>query len=283
MSKLLRADFRRLFKSKFFWFSTAVMAFLGALPVDRYLANRAGFAAGATEPMWYLEDEFFNYLIAQFFIITILTALFVGAEYANGTLRNKIVVGQKRSAIYLSNLVTLVSAIAILTAVYLAIAIGVGIPLLGMFSCGLKLAVFYILLAFCLSAAVCAIMLTVAMLCTNRTYSAIACIMLVLAHLFAGSAITGALNEPEFYDGYSILNTDTGELTEQEREPNPNYVSGTKRQILETASDIVPGCQLIKICDLEVEDFSKLVIYDLLIFAVCTGAGIVIFKRKDLK
>ncbi len=111
MRKLLRSDFRRLFKSKFFWISSAFMFLFGLLPIDHWLSNREALADGYSEVMWHLEDSFFSYVVVLFFLITIMTILFIGSEYAGGTIRNKMIVGQKRANIYLSNLITLETAV----------------------------------------------------------------------------------------------------------------------------------------------------------------------------
>lgn len=79
MSRLLRADFARLWKTKSFWVCvgfTFVISVFGAA------------------------------LTGVLFFTGIFAALFLGTDYADGTIRNKIVTGRTRMEIYLSNLVT---------------------------------------------------------------------------------------------------------------------------------------------------------------------------------
>lgn len=283
MNRMLHANFNRLFKSKFFWLSSGFMLLLGLLPIDRWMANQEGIAEGYSDSMWHLEDDFFNYLIAIFFMVSIMTVLYIGAEYSNGTIRNKIVVGQKRPVIYLANLITLATGIVIWTAIYIAVYLAVGIPLLGMFTVKLSGVISMVLLALLLSITLMAIILLVAMLCQNKTYAAIACLMLIFVMLVSGIVINSWLEEPEYYAGYAYMNTDTGELTKEDRQLNPNYVSGTKRVILEEGLNITPGGQMLQICDWRMDHLGKLALYDLVIFALSTGIGIVVWRRKDLK
>lgn len=284
MSNLLHADFKRLFKSKFFWLSSLVMLAMGViLPIDHFFYNKEAIAAGYPEDVVALDEGFFNYVIAQFIMISIMTALFVGLDYANGTIRNKIVVGKKRGAIYLSNLITLVTAVAIWSVIYIAAACAVGIPLLGMFKSGLWNIVSLMLLSFAMICALTAILLVVTMLCQNRTYSAIICLLMVFALLMTGVIINSMLEEPEMYDAYQVMNTETGEMLYDEGGPNPNYVSGTKRQVLQEMMNILPGGQLIRICEVNTEELEIKATYDLLIFVLLSGVGIVFWKRKDLK
>ena len=60
----------------------------------------------------------------------------------------------------------------------------------------------------------------------HKVYTAALCILLAFALLFAGVYITSALNEPEYYQGFSYTENDVTASEEMER--NPNYLSGGK-------------------------------------------------------
>ena len=51
--------------------------------------------------------------------------------------------------------------------------------------------------------------------------------------------MTAALNEPETYDAYSYMSE--GVTVEEDETPNPNYVSGTKRQVYLFLNEFLPG------------------------------------------
>lgn len=280
MGKLLRANFSRLFKSKFLWFSTALLFLLGLVPIDRYFVNVKYAVRGE---MWSLDEDFFTYSVFVFFITTILTALYVGVEYSGGTMRNKIAVGAKRTSVYFSNLITLIVADIFLCAVYITTALSVGVPLLGMLKCGLSNAILLMLLTLALTVTVTSIMLMISMLCSNRTYSSIICLVTAMLLIISAAFISGVVNEPEYYEGVSYVSEETGEIISEPRELNPNYVSGTERVVLEKLLDIIPGGQLITVLALNAENTRELVLYDLAILVLTTGIGLVLFKRKDLK
>lgn len=280
MGKLLRANFSRMLKSKFLWVSSALLFLLGLVPIDRYYVN---VKYAVREKMWSLDEDFFTYSIFIFFITTILTALYVGVEYSGGTLRNKIAVGAKRTTVYFSYLITLIVADIFLCAVYITTALSVGVPLLGMLECGLSNAILLMLLTLALTVAVTSIMLMISMLCSNRTYSSIICLVTAMLLIISAAFISGVVNEPEYYEGVSYVSEETGEIISEPRELNPNYVSGTERVVLEKLLDIIPGGQLITVLALNAENTRELVLYDLAILVLTTGIGLVLFKRKDLK
>lgn len=71
----------------------------------------------------------------------------------------------------------------------------------------------------------------------HKAYTAALCILLAFALLFAGVYITSALNEPEYYQGFSYTENDVTASEEMER--NPNYLSGAKRQVYEFMYDFL--------------------------------------------
>ena len=95
MSKLLSADFARLKKDKVFWIGMIFMFVLGILsPVMNYIdMNRGGYEIP-------LESSFFVYAIYIGILLSAFCSLFVGTEYSDGTIRNKIVIGHGRIQVY---------------------------------------------------------------------------------------------------------------------------------------------------------------------------------------
>ena len=119
------------------------------------------------------------------------------------------------------------------------------------------------------------------MLCPNKAYTAAICILLAFALLFAGVYITSALNEPEYYQGFSY--TENGVTVSDEMERNPNYLSGAKRRAYEFMYDFVPGGQALQLANMRAEKPGMLALYDGIILIISSAVGIIIFRRKDLK
>lgn len=276
MRKLLRANFSRLFRDKVFLASCTVMFLAGlGLPLLHYLDNLKNNEG------WTTDSTCFVYAFFVPILLSLLTALFVGTEYSDGTMRNKLIVGHKRYCIYLTNLIVCVVAGVILCLAYLVPHTGLGLLVLGNFKTGTVKLFIYIGLSFALTAAFAALLVLISMLCHNKAYSTAGCILLVFTLLFAGIRITSALNEPEYYSGYSY--TENGSTITEEAERNPNYLSGTKRQIYEFLNDFIPGGQAIKLANMDAGKPALLALYDGIILIVATGFGIIFFRRKDLK
>ena len=101
MTKLLSANFFRLKKNKCFWVCMIFMLAAGVFfPVMRYVDMQKSGTVNT------LDNGFFACALFIGVLASVFCSLFIGTEYSDGTIRNKVVVGQKRSAIYLSNLIT---------------------------------------------------------------------------------------------------------------------------------------------------------------------------------
>lgn len=125
MNKLLSANFFRLRKNKCFRGSLAFMFVIGiASPLLRYRdMKQSGYINN-------LDNGFFMCALFIGIILAVFCSLFIGTEHNDRTIRNKIIVGQKRETIYLSNMITC-SVIAItMCIVFFVPYLSVGIPLL---------------------------------------------------------------------------------------------------------------------------------------------------------
>ena len=93
------------------------------------------------------------------------------------------------------------------------------------------------------------------------------------------------LEEPEFY-GPEIIISDDGEVSYGgEMEPNPNYIpeGSPKRAFYNFLMDFTPGGQALQVSAYAADNLSKICLYDIGWLVVLTGAGVLIFRRKDLK
>ena len=186
-----------------------------------------------------------------------------------------------RRKIYAANLISNVEAAFILCFAFGLSHICAGAPLLGWFVSDVKTILLYLLVTFAMTAACIAIFTLISMLCSNKAYSVAGCILVIFMLLFVGVRITAALNEPETYDAYSYMSE--GVTVEEDETPNPNYVSGTKRQVYLFLNEFLPGGQMLRLSSMNAEHLGRYAIYDSIIFIFTTSCGILIFKRKDLK
>lgn len=276
MRRLLRANFSRLLKNKLFWILISIELFMGGLfPVLHYMDNIDEKSA------WTMDSTIFIYSLFVPLMVSLLTALFIGSDYSDGTMRNKLIAGQVRRNIYAANLVVNMEAAFLLCFAFWISHICIGTPLLGWFVSDAKKILGYLLVTLAMVAACVAIFTLISMLCSNKAYSVAGCILIIFMLLFVGVRITAALNEPEMYDAYSYMSE--GVIVQEDETPNPNYVSGVKRQIYNFLNEFLPGGQMIKLSNMNAEHLGRYAVYDGIIFAFVTGCGILSFRRKDLK
>lgn len=216
------------------------------------------------------------------FAAAALVGIFVGTEYADGTIRNKLVVGHNRPTIYLSNLIACAVANEIVLLSHIA-AVWIFGKLLLTVEMSVKEILSFVLLEFLSFLALTAVFVLFAMLIQSKAASSVAVLILSIILLFATLTIQNKLDAPEYYDGYTYTNEETGEVIEQEREKNPNYLTGTKRQVYVFLNDFLPSSQIYQVAMQKSDHAGRMVGYAGLLLLASTGAGIIVFRKKDLK
>ena len=126
MSNLLYANFSRMVKNKLFLIGIGFMFFAGSFLCYQQYRQLVGYGTHVK-----LDSTFFQYTIMIGVISAIFCSLFVGVEYNDGTIRNKLIAGHKRTAIYLSNLIVNIVASFLMCFSYMLANVVVGIPLIG--------------------------------------------------------------------------------------------------------------------------------------------------------
>lgn len=274
MSKLLSANFIRLRKMKFFWIGMGLMLGAGIFfPIDRYLDMKQ------TGSIHNIDSGFFGCALFIGILMSVFCSLFIGTEYSDETIRNKIVTGQRRNFIYLSNLITSgIVGIAMCTVFFLPY-LCLGIPLLGFFETNIQFVLLFAITVFILSIAFSSIFTLISMLNHNKAVTAVICILLAFGFLIIGSYLNSRLHAPRIIPIYIL---DEKNIPIMSEEPNPHYLEGKKREVVQTIYDIIPGGQAIQCISLEAVNLSLLPVYSIMITVLTTGIGLYYFKKKDL-
>lgn len=118
-------------------------------------------------------------------VLSVFCSLFIGTEYSDGTIRNKIIVGHTRTAVYLSNLVVCMTAGVFICLSCVAASLLVGIPLLGYFQSDIRILLLLLLCSFVMSFAYAGIFTLIAMLNQNKAIVAVFCILGAFILLFS--------------------------------------------------------------------------------------------------
>ena len=128
MNNLLSAYFQRLLKSRLYWCLLGLMILSGIIiPI---LAHREMIAYGTD---YTLESRLVWHFLIIGFIVAIFCSWFLGTDYSDGTIRNKIIAGNSRLKIYISALLICVIASVILVVAHQITIIGLGTWLIAPF------------------------------------------------------------------------------------------------------------------------------------------------------
>lgn len=293
MRNLLSANFARLRRSRLFWILEAGVFAWGVLAYYLLKVNtRNGYPFENGNSYFFNEMTFIGITIACF------SGFFIGTEYSDGAIRNKLSVGHSRVKVYLANLITILCAGIAQFAAYTLAALTAGTMLVGdmvwsrLYRPAETIAIS--LLSICTSAAVAVL---ISMVVIDKSKAVLANAMLSILLLAAGASALKGLMQPEMTQRISIPGTGEYKYAYEdnfqddaviETVPNPKYLSGTERKVYECISAVLPTSLALS-CALDEEEsgydrFSGLqVCGTLAAVAVLSGSGILIFRKKDLK
>ena len=279
MTNLLAPNLKRLLKNRAFQIAAAVVAAIGLFEI--IMMYRESVIEMETA---YFDSGLFSFAAMGVLALSAVVPLFVGCEYSDGTIRNKVVVGHRRASVYLSMLTTSLIAEALLILAWTAAYLIPGVILMEHAN---PLWVYLVLyLAMFLELAVfSAIFTLLTMTVGNKAGSAVVCILCALLLLMQAIVVESLLEEPEFYSPGVIISDDGTMTMEGEPEPNPNYIpeGSPKRAFYNFLMDFMPGGQALQIAGHTIDNLSKICLYDIGWLVVLTGAGVLIFRQKDLK
>lgn len=253
MRILLAANMARLKKDHLFWLSNLLMFAYGIYHVvSEY---RLSITLQSTLG---LDDM----ICGHTFIIGIVTAIFVsfflGTEYGDGTIRNKLVIGCSRRSVYFANLLVSIAAVLSMCIFYMSAVLIVGIPLLGGLHTEVKNIAVLFMGSALLTAAFCSAYTMVSMCCGSKTatiaISITGSFVCFLAAAYIGSMLT-----------------------------LPGYWTGPQRAVLKFLYDFLPSGQAFQYMSTPVTSPYQKAVYNLLVIAITTLTGQIIFQRKNIK
>ena len=256
MNRLVGANFVRLIKDKIFWICMATMIGLAAFML--FTCYRNGQTTGTKVPIdggFFIEMQFLGALIASF------CSMFVGTEYNDGTIRNKIAVGHKRNAIYLSNFMTVSMAGIGMMLMYLIPFSVVGLLAFGVQTTDMRD------IAFCLFFSV-MVILAYASICTmlsmciqNRTIVMNISILGFFILMFAAIYLFSSLGNDAAYP----------------------YMTELQRKMYLFLFDFLPSGQGFQLASMESNYNWLLPLYSLIISVISSAIGMIVFHKKDIK
>lgn len=274
MIRLLNAGFTRLRKNKVFWGITIFSIGLALLMIYTEYSDMKKY-----EKVIEIEQLMLNYATMIGIVIAIFTSLFIGVEYSDGAIRNKISIGHKRTNIYLSNLAITITASLFFYILCMIVVAIVGIPVFGGVAMPMLAFLKLIGSTFVMLFAYSSIFTFLAMIISNKTITSITSIILAFGLMMFAMVCFSIIDMPEYIQSASLVN---GEMKFEEI-PNPKYPSEQERKVYQTLLDINPAGQGFQLAGRLAPNLKILPIYSLGILVAFTGLGLIIFNKKELK
>ncbi|MBQ3692192.1 MAG: ABC transporter permease subunit [Clostridia bacterium] len=328
MINLLSAQFSRLFKSKLFYVMMILFA-LGSIGMVIMILSAYGPLAEIFKETSQQSDididslsnmyeiqmsvDVMCYFDFYAFIISsgVFISLFIGREFDNNTIRNKVIIGTSRPLIYLSNLIVCSAAQIIIHIVHCVIII---IPLTFAYLSYKKIPYlkvtmfdnnardFFIIQIIGIGIIVlsCSIHLLFTMVAGSRTRGVIASMLAVGFMIVLSQRAEGTIYNPEPHEYiYAYSGDETSDTpTFEEYDPYNGYenhtaywessrgrnVSKTSMTFYGTIDNTFPTSQASYLMNSDSlpPRSAKYILSDLILSAVLNAVGIIIFNRKEL-
>lgn len=262
MISLLSAGFARLFRSLSFRIGCAVMMLL---PVTSVLLTYAD-KSNPREPL----DGVYNAGVAViWFIIAIFVSLFIGRDYDEKTLNNKIIAGHSRISIYLADLIVTLTGAVIMQAAAIIAGSAAAIPLFGMFTEPFSTVIVTQAVILCGMAVYTALVLFISTLITSKSHAQAAAMFIVLAMFISGNAVFD--NVQKLRDQAVQQNIPYTELVPENSVKDILYYALPASQ----ADVVIRGGMPEKAGEMIGIDIAAAILF--------TAAGMFMFRRKNIK
>ena len=278
MCKLIAANFHRFSRDRFSWCVVGIVVILSLASVFNSAGSFEAMAARGYAVS--LEDCYFNQapLIGAF--LALLISMFLGTEFSEGTIRNKLCIGHKRNEIFLSNFISCAFASIVLTAVWL-LSCTLLFGLIGPLEVEVSEFVGYIFVAMGFAVSFAALYTVIGSLSSNKAMTIIYTFAVFIILAMAASALDDRLCEPEINEIMTYNNY--GAVVMQESAPNPLYLSGMIRTVCEVALELLPTGQALLLSNVAIEDPVRAISLSVVFTTVTLLVGSMLFRRKDIK
>lgn len=258
MIRFLRADLRRLARSRTFMLAVLAMLLLAAA-----LMWMQATAMDYTVPLSrvvFLPLSFYGVVMAA------SISCFASADFADGFIRNKLIAAGSRREVVLSHVLTACVACVGIYGVTTLLSLGVGCFF---FKNDVSAGAFagFFLLGMGMSLSVACLFCIVTLLCADRTRAVVVCMGIAFAMLFLCLHTNQQLVQTELKDGA----------------PNPHYVGGVRRALYGVLHDLNPCGQAAQLSSWKTWSPARMIVCDLLWTAGVPALGCAAFDGKDIR
>lgn len=277
MRKLIAANFFRFRKDRFSWCIVGILVILSLFTV--FNSARSYEALAAMGYVKSLDDYYFNQ--APFFgaFLALVISMFLGTEFSEGTIRNKLCIGHKRSHIFLSNFISCALAAIVLAVVWLLIS-ALLFGLIGPLEMGVSEFADCIFVAIGFAVAFSALYTVIGSLSSSKAMTIIYTFAVFVVLVIVASGLYDRLCEPEINGGRYFDGT---KFVQMEPTPNPLYLSGMIRTVCEVALELLPTGQALLLSEVAIEYPVRAIALSAVFTIVTLLVGSMLFRRKDIK
>lgn len=275
MMRLIRASIRYYSRNKALYIALGLFVALAlALPILGYW-NFIKY-----DELSFFEDRFFVLTPILPFVLGGLIPILVGTEYDWGTIRNKLIVGHRRSEVYFSSLLVSLASAFLIFAIYTILYTALGLFILEKMAIPLIAFLMYMVASLLVTASVVSISVAISYNSSSRALSIIVTLALLVVLIMIGNYALSSLEEPEMISN-SITMVD-GEMKSVDPYPNPRYIPEGARWKWEVLSNLLLGGQVSQIASLG-GDPIKISICAFIGASISTILGFIFFNRKEIK
>ncbi len=276
MSKLISANFSRLFRNKFFWICLVlVVGVATGIAID----FRMSYSWSPELYGYETADACVKYIPILAGIVALFVSLFVGEEYSNKTIRNKIASGYSKGKIYTANwLVCAVVGSLFYWLFFMIIALPIA-PWKGLVKENGNIVAGILRSAevnFFAVLSVVSIAVFISMLLKNRVMGVVVTVVCMLLLFLAAEFMMEGLRQEFIWKSYE------GSMMKMR---NPEYTGGVRDITLQTIMNVQPFGQMIQVTRGFAEDIREfmLPVYSCLVSVLFGFGGAYLFGKKDLE
>lgn len=277
MRKLLAANFSRLRKDTVF--RLAMLCMTAGSVFFSYMNYQTSLRYDS-DPI-YVEDVLFNLFPMIAFVCAGFISLYLGTEFDENTIRNKLIVGHTRTEVFFAGYLTcIVASLALLFSILIFSGV-TGYIFIKEFMMDWTQLAFLILCCILCTMVFSAICVGFAMNIHKKAISVVATTLFMFGILFAASYMEGALLEAEMVYANVTITMDGvqfGDLIE-----NPAYIGGTAREIMEFLYDMLPTGQAIQLNNMSFDRCLRWPWLSVIMLVLATISGYIPFRKRDIR
>lgn len=279
MTKLIFANLERLRKNMLFILCVAVMFVFGTISIIMIKQENLTLLHNDKA-----DKAFGGYIMPVCILLAFVCSTFYGEEY-DGTIRNKLNVGNTRFHVYTSQYISCFAAGVAMCLSFLIPTVLLGKIMLGGFYTKASYLFFYFICSLALTAACASVYCLIITIAAKKSAGTVLTGFIMLIVMWIGRQLHISLFEIPAKTFHPVM--ENGELTSAYID-NPLYPTGVERTILEYAYDILPSTQSWQITffsqnSVPVEHAFKLAVFSIIVAVTAFLAGIKIFEQKDLR